>query len=217
MSKINELQYSLFNEEIQDVHSDEFLAVRKINQQLLIHCQTRYGYELESRIVEAIAEPKTANLIKHIQFNTCEGNSSDEYPLNLGELQGVSFPNLYSLIIPSQNESFRTFICDGFDETKENGTISKILNGCPQLRHLSLPCAPDKEFRNVKLEHILSIDLSSCFVEDGDKFIKMLTTIPAEHFPSLESLTYTQAISSSVEKKFLASPIGKQLIDFRVD
>lgn len=210
MSKIIDLQYNLANgENIQYIHIDEYLAIRREQNNYVVHCQIRYGSELETHIIEALIEAETANKLEYLQINTVGGNKSFKYPLNLADFGDVHFPKLKSLIIPEQSLYMQTYIYDGFTEGKENGVISNILNNCPSLKILVLPCYPDNNFRNVKLPKLQTLRIIN--KEQPDKFFKTLTQTPKKNFPNLEVLQVSQLGTEEIMDKFLSSPIGKNL------
>ncbi len=212
MSKIIDLQYNLANgENIQYIHADEYVAIRRDidSNQYIIHSQIRYGAELENNLIEAIIEPDTAKSIEYLQINTIGGNQEEEYPLNLADLTDCHFPNLRSLLIPEQFFYKRTYIYDGFDETKENGIISGILKECPSLTTLTLPTTPDNNFLDVEL-----LELESLQVIDRvnpDKILNLLSKMSYRKLPSLLELKVSKMATQNVVENFLNSPIGKRV------
>lgn len=212
MSKIIDLQYNLSNgENIQYIHIDEYVAIRRINAQYIIHSQLRYGGDLETHFIEAIIEPSTAQKIEHLQINTIGSNQNKSYPLNLSDMIGVSFNSLESLIIPPQTYGEKTYIYDGFNENKENGIISKFLENCPNLINLTLPCYPDNKFRNVKLPKLETLKIIND--ESSENFLKRLSKTPKRNFPLLHTMQLSEN-TSIVLDEFMDSPIGKQLSYF---
>lgn len=212
MSKIIDLQYNLANgENLQYIHVDEYVAIRRDidSNQYIIHSQIRYGSELENNLIEAIIEPDTAKSIEYLQINTIGGNQEEEYPLNLADLTDCHFPNLRSLLIPEQFFYKRTYIYDGFDETKENGIISGILQKCPHLTNLTLPTTPDTNFLDVKL-----LELETLQVIDRvspDKILNLLSKMSYKKLPSLIEIKVSKMATKNAVEKFLKSPIGKRV------
>lgn len=210
MSKIIDLQYNLSNgENIQYIHIDEYVAVRRNNNQYIIHSQVRYGAELETHLIEAIIEQETAQKIEHLQINTIGSNQDKTYPLNLSDFIDVPFTSLENLIIPPQTYGEKTYIYDGFNENKENGVISKILAGCPKLINLTLPCYPDTKFRNVKLKELETLKI----LDNGcaDKFLKTLGKTPKKNLPKLHTIQLLNNVNSETLDAFMDTPIGKNL------
>lgn len=209
MRKIIELQYNLSKGiNIEHINADEYFAVRRNYEQYNIHCQVRYGAELETLVVEAICEQETAGNIEALTIQTIGGNRDNKYPLNLSDFKEFEFSNLHTLKIPEQTYGQETYIYDGFHETKRNNVIQGILKNCPNLETLVLPCFQDK-FHNIKLSKLKSLQIIE--KNNPDKLLNALSRTPKKNLPSLERLLVSEKSSQTALNKFLESPIGKKI------
>lgn len=210
MKKIIELQYNLSKGiNIEHINADEYFAVRSKDEKYTIHCQIRYGAELETLIIEAISEANTAPYIEIMKINTVGGNKKNEYPLNLADFIDVDFSSLHTLEIPEQSYFQQTYIYDGFDDRKSNNVIADILKRCPNLETLTLPCYQGTELSKIKLEKLKYLRVVDNY--KPDRFLSILTKTPKKNFPSLERISISSKTTRESLDRFLKSPLGKQL------